>query len=238
MELALDTSSNAASIALSHKGEVLVELAWKSVQNHTVELLPNLVQLLHQARISQDSIEAIMVAIGPGSFNGLRVGISVAKGLAFSLNIPLVGISTLEAEAYPFAYTELPLCPIHKAGMEQVATALYQQKNGQWLKLEEEHLATIDALCQRIKEETLFCGEIPREIADEIRQGLGKQAIIIPQMVSGLSRSGSLALLGWQRLCQGKQDNLATLQPLYLRPPHITKPRDRSASDASSKVRL
>ena len=236
MELAIDTSSNAASIALSHKGEVLVELAWRSAQNHTVELLPSLVHLMHQAKVSQDSLEAIIVAKGPGSFNGLRVGISMAKGLAFSLGIPLLGISTLEAEAYPFAYAELPLCPIHKAGLEQIATALYQQKNDEWLKLEEEHLDTVDALCQRITGETLFCGEIPLEIATEIRQRLGKQAIM-PQVTTWLPRSFSLAVLGWRRLNKGERDDIATLQPLYLRPPHITKPKERRITSAAPKVR-
>ena len=226
MELAIDTSSNIASIALSHKGEILTELTWQSAQNHTVELLPNLVRLLGQAKVEPNSVEAVIVAKGPGSFNGLRVGISIAKGLAFSLNIPLLGISTLEAEAYPFAYTDLPLCPIHKAGREEIATALYQQKANEWRCLEEEHLTTVEALCQRIKRETIFCGEIPPGVVNEIRQNLGRRAII-PQPAVRLRRAGFLAVLGWQKLSAGEHDDLATLQPLYLRPPHVTKPKGR-----------
>lgn len=225
MELTIDTSSNTASVALSHKGEILTKLAWESAQNHTVELMPNLVHLLKQVKAKPNSIEAIIVAKGPGSFNGLRVGISTAKGLAFSLAIPLLGISTLEAEAHPFAYTGLPLSPIHKASREEIATAFYQQKNNEWRCLEEEHLTTLDALCQRICQKTLFCGEITPDMVNEIQQNLGQRAII-PQ-TSTLSRAGSLAILGWQRLTKGEQDDLATLQPLYLRPPHITKPKKR-----------
>ena len=236
MELAIDTSSNIAGIALSHKGEILTELTWQSAQNHTVELLPNLVRLLEQAKIEPNFVEAIIVAKGPGSFNGLRVGISTAKGLAFSLNIPLLGISTLEAEAYPFAYTDLLLCPIHKVGREEIATALYQQKNNEWHCLEEEHLTTVEALCQRIDQETLFCGEIPPEIANEIRQNLGKQAII-PQPAVRLRRAGFLAMLGWQKLTAGEHDDLVTLQPLYLRPPHITKPKQRRTIGENPKFR-
>ena len=232
MELAIDTSSNTASIALSHKGEILTELTWQSAQNHTVELLPNLLRLLQQAKVEPSSIEVIIVAKGPGSFNGLRVGISTAKGLAFSLSIPLLGISTLEAEAYPFAYTNLPLCPIHKAGGEEIATALYQQKDDEWHCLEKEHLTNIDALCQQIKQETLFCGEIPPEIANKIRRNLGKRAII-PQPTVRLRRAGFLSMLGWQKLNRGEHDDLATLQPLYLRPPHVTKPKERKIRDES-----
>lgn len=225
MELAIDTSTNIAGIALSHKGETLIELTWRSAQNHTVELMPNIARLLQQVNIEANAIEAIIVAKGPGSFNGLRVGISIAKGLAFSLDIPLLGVSTLEIEAYPFAYTGFPLHPIHKAGRDEIATALYQQVNNEWRCLEKEYLTTVDGLCQQTHQETLFCGETPPDIADAIQQNLGKRAII-PQ-TTRFPRVGFLAMLGRQRLNKGERDDLATLQPLYLRPPHITKPRDR-----------
>jgi len=90
MELSIDTSSATANIALSHKGEILALLIWQTARNHTIELLPNLICLLQQAKVELGSIEAIIVAKGPGSFNGLRVGISTAKGLASALNIPLL----------------------------------------------------------------------------------------------------------------------------------------------------
>jgi len=226
MELAIDTSSNIVSVVLSHKDEILALLTWQTTQNHTIELLPNLVCLLQQAKVELGSLEAIIVAKGPGSFNGLRVGISTAKGLAFSLDVPLLGISTLEADAYPFAFTGLPLRPIHKAGREEIATALYWQKDNEWRCLEAENLTTVETLCRRIKQKTLFCGEIPADIISEIQQNLGRQAII-PESNSP-SRASSLAVLGWRKLSRGEQDDPVTLQPLYLRPPHITKPRDKT----------
>jgi len=223
MELAIDTSSSTASVALSHKGEVLASLSWQTARNHTIELLPNLVCLLQQARVELGSVGAIIVAKGPGSFNGLRVGISTAKGLASALNIPLLGVNTLEAEAYPFAFTGLPLRPIHKAGREEIAAALYRQKGNEWQCLEAENLTTVKSLCRRIKQRTLFCGEIPPDIISEIQQNLGKQAII--SQSNSPSRASTLAILGWRKLSRGEQDDPVTLQPLYLRPPHITKPR-------------
>lgn len=225
MELAIDTSSNIVSVALSHKGGILASLTWQTTQNHTIELLPNLVCLLQQAKVELDSIEAIIVAKGPGSFNGLRVGISTAKGLASALNIPLLGVNTLEAEAYSFAFTGLPLRPIHKAGHEEVATALYRQKDNEWQCLEAENLTTVKTLCRRIKQKTLFCGEIPPDMISEIQQKLGKRAIISQN--NSPSRASSLAILGWRRLNKGEQDDPVTLQPVYLRAPHITKPRDK-----------
>jgi len=225
MELAIDTSTSMAGIALSDQGEILIELTWRSAQNHTVELMPNVARLLRQANMEANAIEAIIVAKGPGSFNGLRVGISVAKGLAFSLDISLLGVSTLESEAYPFAYTGFPLHPIHKAGRDEIATALYQQVNNEWLCLEKEYLTTVDSLCQQTHQKTLFCGEISQDTTSTIQQNLGQRAII-PQAAAP-PRVGFLAMLGWQRLSKGGRDDLATLQPLYLRSPHITKPRDR-----------
>jgi tRNA threonylcarbamoyl adenosine modification protein YeaZ len=226
MELAIDTSSNIVSITLSHEAEVLASLTWQTIQNHTIELLPNLVCLLQQARVELGSVGAIIVAKGPGSFNGLRVGISAAKGLASALNIPLLGVNTLEAEAYPFAFTGLPLRPIHKAGREEIATAHYRQKDNEWQCLEAENLTTVEALCRRIKQKTLFCGEIPPDMISEIQQNLGKQAIISQSNCP--YRASSLAILGWRKLSRGEQDDPVTLQPLYLRPPHITKPRDKT----------
>ena len=209
MELSIDTSSNIVSVALPHKGEILASLTWQTTQNHTIELLPNLVCLLEQVKVELDSIGAIIVAKGPGSFNGLRVGISTAKGLASALNIPLLGVSTLEAEACPFAFTGLPLRPIQKAGREEIATALYRQKDNEWQCLEAENLTTVKTLCRRIKQKTLFCGEITHDVISEIQRELGKQAIIpqsnrqqmpLPERGQG-DRGRCLGLTGHPRCC-------------------------------------
>jgi len=228
MELAIDTSSNIVSIALSDKGATRAVLTWQTRQNHTIELLPNLVCLLQQAKVNLASIEAIVVARGPGSFNGLRVGISTAKGLAFTLNIPLLGVSTLEAEVYPFACTGLPLRAVQKAGRQEIATAVYRQKDDDWQCLEADNLASLETLWRRTRQRTLFCGEIPADIARQIQHNLGGRAIICQN--TGPSRGSSLATLGWRRLSKGEHDDLLTLEPIYLRPPHITKPKEKMPS--------
>ncbi|GAI71322.1 unnamed protein product, partial [marine sediment metagenome] len=92
MQLAIDTSTDTASLALVQDNEVLAELTWHCGQNHTTQLLPHLAHLLNQAKLNLQSASGIIVAKGPGRFDGLRVGISTAKGLAFSLSIPIVGI--------------------------------------------------------------------------------------------------------------------------------------------------
>jgi tRNA threonylcarbamoyladenosine biosynthesis protein TsaB len=227
MLLAIDTSTETASLALFDEGEVIAELTWRSGKNHTVELLPNLVHLLCQAGASPPSISGIIVAKGPGSFNGLRVGVSTAKGLVYTLGIPLVGISSLEVEAFPYAHSGLPLCPIHNAGRGEIAAAMYQSRRGKWRQLLQEHITTIDALCPQLPPKTLLCGEISPPIASLLRERLGPRAII-PQDTTRLRRASFLAELGWQRLKAGDLDDPATFQPLYLRRPQITLKRKQS----------
>ncbi|MDI6814622.1 MAG: tRNA (adenosine(37)-N6)-threonylcarbamoyltransferase complex dimerization subunit type 1 TsaB [Dehalococcoidales bacterium] len=224
MQLAIDTSSDTASLALVQGSQVLAELTWRCGQNHTTQLLPQLTYLLNQTKIELQSIDCIIVAKGPGSFNGLRVGISTAKGLAFSLGIPIVGISTLEVEAYQYAETGLPICPIFNAGRGEIATAIFQRKHNEWCQLTTEHIATIEALCSQITTKTIFCGEFIPLIATQLREQL-KQKAIIPSSAARLRRASLLAELGLKRLEAGNYDKLVTLQPLYLRHPSITKPK-------------
>jgi len=221
MEIAIDTSTDWGGTALSQDGNLLAELTWKPGQNHTSELFPNIERLLQTVKSDIKSLSAVFVAIGPGSFNGLRAGISAAKGLAMALNIPLVGISTLEAEALPFAFTGLPLCPIHDAGRGEIATALYRQAVN-WQQLREEHLSNIETLCNNTGEKTVFCGEIPPAAIDHIRASLGENAVI-PEWEQRLRRPGYISYLGWRRLKSGQTDSLTTLQPIYLRQPPITQ---------------
>jgi len=226
MQLAIDTSTDTASLALVQDSEVLAELTWRCGQNHSTQLLPHLSHLLKQTELSLQSADGIIVAKGPGSYNGLRVGISTAKSLAFSLGIPIVGISTLEVEAYQHAGRGLPIRPIFNAGRGEIATALYQMKRNKWCQLVAEHITTVEALCSQITTKTVFCGEFVPFIAAQLRKELKQKAVIVPPAV-GLRRAGFLAELGLKRLGAGDYDNPATLQPLYLRGPSITKPKHR-----------
>ena len=227
MQLAIDSSTDTASLAIARGNEVLAELTWRCGQNHSVELMPRLSRLLKQANIDLKSISGIIVARGPGSFNGLRVGISTAKGLAFSLGVPLVGISTLEAIAYGHAEVGLPVCPILNAGRGEIAIATYQLKGDRWQQITAEHISTVDALCAKITARTIFCGELTPDTIDKLTERLGQKAII-PPPASRLRRAGFLAELGLKRLQSDDCDQPSTLQPIYLRQPQITQPKNKN----------
>jgi tRNA threonylcarbamoyl adenosine modification protein YeaZ len=224
MLLTIDTSTDNASIALVHGDESPTELNWRCEQNHTVELLPHLARLLDEAKVGIKSISCVIVAKGPGSFNGLRAGISTAKGLAFSLGIPIIGISGLEVAAYQHAETGLPICPILNAGRGEIATAIYQKKDNRWCQLVAEHITTVDALCSGIITKTIFCGEFVPQVANELKKQLREKAIVA---TAELPRARLLAELGKRRLEAGDCDHPTTLQPLYLRRPAITQPKHR-----------
>jgi len=223
MQLAIDTSTDIAGLALLQGGEIISELTWRCGSNHTVELYPSLDYLLKKSGRDIKTVDCIFVARGPGSFNGLRVGVSAAKGLAFSLGIPIIGISTLESTAYQHSVTGLPVCAIQNAGREEIATALYQKKPRKgWCQLAAEHITTVNSLVSEITEKTIICGEFNPATAEQIKK-LFKSKAVMPGPAAQLRRASYIAELGQQRAETGDYDNLATLQPLYLRRPPITE---------------
>lgn len=232
MLVAIDSSTDIASLALARDGKVLAEASWRCGQNHSVELLPRLTRLLGEAKVGIEDTDCVIVAKGPGSFNGLRVGLSTAKGLAFSLGIPIIGISSLESEAYRHADSGLPVCPIFNAGRGEIATALYRKEDGVWRQLAPEHITTLGELAEKISEPTLFCGEYVDTIKRQLKTGLKEKAVIAP---AKMRSAGLLIELARPRIEAGDYDDPATLQPIYLRRPHITQPKRRQYANGGTK---
>lgn len=224
MYLGIDTSTSWTGVALADDKGLIAEISWHTEQNHSVELLPNLNNLLKQMKREISDVEGICVALGPGSFNGLRVGLSAAKGLAYALAIPLVGVSSLEAEAYPFSYSSYNICSIHGAGRGELAAAVYRRLRGKWTRIMEERIVTPEELCAQIKRQTLFCGEIPENIDIFLKERLGSMARF-PNPMIRTRRPGNVLYLGLKRLLKGEKDDPAILQPIYLRRPPITPPK-------------
>lgn len=220
MLLAIDTATRVAGLALydQTKGWILGEETWTSDRRHTVELMPRLVRLMEQQGQSASDLTGLVVSLGPGSFTGLRIGLSVAKGLALACKLPLVGISTLEVIARPHMTQRLPIWAIVEAGRGRICTADYHRDRGRWRRRGEYQLTTLRALCEQIDEPALLCGELKAGDVELIRNKLGL-VVAIASPAASLRRAAYLAELGWERLARNDADDAASLSPIYLRQP-------------------
>lgn len=214
--IALDTSTSLTSIALYEDG-LRAERTWLSAAQQTRELLPMVRTLLLQERLVAGNLDGVVVALGPGSFSGVRVGVSCAKALALAVGIPVVGVGTLEYTAYQHARIwPGPIRPVLPAGRGVVNTALYRWNGSELEEIEPPVGLSLDQLLEMVTAEELICGELQAAWAER----LGK-ALVSPPLVSPAARtrrSAYLAELGAKRLAQGRHDELASLQPIYLRP--------------------
>ncbi len=219
MELSIDTAGDWASVALSEEGRLKAELTWHCPRTHSVELLPTVQALLARAGAGKDDISAVFVCKGPGGYAGLRAGMSTAKGLAYALNIPLVGVGRLEVEAYQHAAYPGAVCPVHRAGRGQIAWALYQGPAVEWRELIVPRMTAPESMLDELPEGSLLCGEVSEELA-ALATSAGKK-LSVASPAASLRRAGFLAELGWRRLADGQVDDAKTLVPLYLREPAI-----------------
>lgn len=219
MLLAIDTSTHKIGLALYDGAQVRHEAAWPSPNHHTVELAPAIEAALHGAGLSVNDLEVVCVAIGPGSFTGLRIGLAFAKGLALSQNLPLIGIPTLDVLAAAQPVQDTPMAAVLVAGRGRLAVGWYKAKDGAWQAKKKAEVLTPQELSKRIRKPTLICGEL----SAPIRKLLGrkrKNALLVSPAQS-FRRPGFLAELGWQRWQAGQVDDPNKLAPTYL---HMGEP--------------
>jgi len=217
MLVAIDTATAYASLALHDGFRVRMEHTWQSPRRHTVELSPRLAAALEQLGLGVEHLSGVAVTRGPGSFTGLRVGMAVAKGLALSRGLPLVGVPTLDVVAAAQGRDRRPLCAVLQAGRRRICVATYRWRSGEWRVREEPYLTTWPSLAQRTTAPTLFCGEVDAEGSDALAS-LGDLAVLLPG-AARLRRAGFLAEVAWRRLNCGETDDPATLAPIYLQHP-------------------
>ena len=222
MLLAVDSSTRYAGVALCEEGRVLSCRSWYSTVNHTSELMPAVAQILGQHGLAAADLKGMAVALGPGRFSALRVGMSAVKGLAVTTGKPVVGLGTLDLEAYPYLESGLPVCALLDAGRSEVASALFGPDG---LRIREDMVGDAEELIDSIDEPTLFCGEAMSSWGGLIRERLGRLAVVAGPVPA--QRVWSLCQLGWKRLAEGQVSDLATLQPTYLRMPSIGGPKRR-----------
>ncbi len=217
MELSIDTASELASVALSTDGRLVAEITWRCRRNHTVELLPAIEGLLGRAGLSRQDITAVFVCTGPGTYTGLRVGISVAKGLAYARAVPIAGVGRLELDAYPHAAFPGEVVAVHRAGRGELAWAAY--RGDPWREISPPQLSKPTDIAGQLHGPALLVGEADDSLAALLREA-GADRVVIASAAASVRHASTLAELGCARLAAGHAGD-ALLRPVYLRPPAI-----------------
>ncbi|MDQ6671097.1 MAG: tRNA (adenosine(37)-N6)-threonylcarbamoyltransferase complex dimerization subunit type 1 TsaB [Chloroflexota bacterium] len=207
--LALDTSTRVASVALFDGELVLSETTWLAGREHSTRVLVEVqAALLRVARTTQH-LTGLVVARGPGSFTGVRVAISVAKGISAGLSLPLWGISSLDVLAHAAGQVDLPVRAVLEAGRGRFATGVYLRGRSSG----EPRLATLDELDDLIRVATLVIGELPEAARARLEQNVFAR---LATRAACLRRGGFLAELGWQRALAGEPGDPHVLEALYV----------------------
>jgi tRNA threonylcarbamoyladenosine biosynthesis protein TsaB len=214
MLLAIDTATSFAALALMDAQGIRGAVTWQTQQNHTVELLPNIVALLTQTGIAARALQAVAVALGPGSYTGLRIGLSVAKGFCFAHGAALIGIPTLDISAHAYTPRATPLCAVLQAGRGRLSARCYHVADGTWQATGAHFLGRADELAAIITQPTFFAGELDAPSEQVLREHLGAQATFAPE-AERTRDPRVLARLAYARWQRGEHDNVMTLAPFY-----------------------
>ena len=214
MLLAIDTSTARIGLALYDGISVPGEFVWHSGLHHTQELAPGLAELLRRVDIKMDAVTALGVALGPGSFTSLRVGLAFVKGLVLARHIPVVGISTLDVVAAAVPLSDRRLAAVVQAGRGRLALGWYIAGENEWQADGPATVTTADELAEKIHKPVIVCGEMS---ADE-RQRLARKFrnVTLASPAQCVRRPGILAELAWQKWQADKMDSAAALAPIYL----------------------
>lgn len=221
MLLAINTTSRHFGLALLEEdGTVIAEhLSW-GVKEGFSQLFPALEGLLKASSTRMEGLRAVAVATGPGSFTGLRVGISTAKGLCHALGAHLLGISSLEALAFQIPYASLPITALADSRKGEVFVAQFQgDGTGDLVRLCEDRSVPLSEVSSHVRAPTVVVGALPCTQAAQAADLL-PGALCAPRPLWGL-RPSCVGALGLKRLSRGERDAPHLLEPVYLRPPDI-----------------
>jgi len=224
MLLAIDTSTAQIGLALYDGTSVPGEFVWQSGLHHTEELAPALADLLRRVGTKMEAITVLGVALGPGSFTSLRVGLAFVKGLVLARHVPVIGIPTLDvvAAAVPLPNPVTPADGNHRprlaalvhAGRGRLALGWYQAGEDGWQADSPVTVTTADELADQIHKPVLVCGEMSADERSRLMRKFKNVSLASPAQC--VRRPGILAELAWKKWQAGKIDQAATLAPIYI----------------------
>lgn len=213
--LAIDTSTNILGVAILDDTELIGQKVTKVNKDHSSRLMPAIVELMKDINMKPEALEKIVVGAGPGSFTGIRIGVTVAKSLAWALNIPVVRVSSLESLAYQAKLKEGIVCSFFDARRENVYAGIYRVSNNQVTTIKPDANVTFSDLTKNLlsfnEEITLLSPDI-KKFEELMSEDLKKQTVI-PDLPFHIINPSNLALIGHNKF----EENLHQLTPEYLR---------------------
>jgi tRNA threonylcarbamoyladenosine biosynthesis protein TsaB len=214
--LAVDTSTKTCSVAITDNNDILSELTVNHLKTHTAFLMKMIQDALNAADLLIDDINGLAVIIGPGSFTGLRIGLSSIKGISAATGKPVVGVSSLEALAHTIPFTSKCICPMIDARKGQVYCARFRHQNG--ILINELPVRSIKPLhvIEGINEPCIFIGDGALAYKDMIVEKLGGLAFFA-RPYQNLINASVVAQLSLQRFLNGDTDSPESLTPSYAR---------------------
>lgn len=212
--LAIDTSSEQGAVALSH-GNTVSFRSWPAGRSHTTTLLSEIHGLLSTASLDVADIAAVGVAIGPGTFTGLRAGFGVAKGFHLATGVPIVGLSTLEATALPLASTRSPIVATLRAGRGRLVWSTFTSVESGSLRRTSPQNGTIGELADELAaaQSCVVAGELDEDQAAVLSS---LQHVGVPPAALRVRNPAAFAELLRQRWLRQEFDDPAALEPVYL----------------------
>jgi len=222
MILAINTSTTQFGLALlGTTGDVTAEYLIAPGEKNFRSFMPAVYSILDSCGRDISDLKAVAVARGPGSFTGLRVGLSMAKGVAQGLDIPIIGVSSLEAMANQVPFIKHPLCTLMSSRRGEVIFALFKWDDSNGIeRITEDQSVTFNDLAGFVKETTCFIGNNFTAQEPAVRELLGDNALAAPSHLWNL-RASSIGYLALRRFTVNDFDNITDLVPEYIRPPDI-----------------
>jgi tRNA threonylcarbamoyladenosine biosynthesis protein TsaB len=228
--LAVETSTRTGALALLEAGVVVAESRVNITVTHGERLLAAIDAVLRSARWQLADVAAFAVALGPGSFTGLRIGLSTVKGLAFATGRPVVGVPTLDALAWSLPFCAYPVCPILDARKNEVYAGVYRTRDGRLEVLEAARAVAPAALAEGLRARAdgpvVFLGDGVGPFGDTLTDILGERARLAPAALR-LPSAVTVGELGSRALARGEVVDPADLRPFYLRPSEAELAREQ-----------